>query len=276
MFGLALLSGCYKAWHVAGDREDTNYTSASGYNSDRFDLTDWKITLPIPDKKGKALEVKKLKGFESPYFFNANDGAMVFRAPVDGPTTKNSKYPRSELRERMNGRDAAWTVAEGGVMTATLKIDKAPTTEEGTPGRMVIGQIHGEDDELVRLYWQDNDIYFMNDKSGEDTKEHRFELTDENGQSPDVAPGEVFAYRIEARGDQLEVTVLADNKRYVSRSPINAFWRGHPLYFKAGVYLGLNKSQGARGMGQVSFYALDVGHAPGSGEGGLRLPALHP
>lgn len=265
-FGLALLSGCYQAFQGAG----------KAYNSDHFDLTHWKITLPVPDHKGKALEVKQLKQFESRYFFNADDGAMVFRAPVDGPTTKNSKYPRSELRERRNGRDAAWTLAEGGVMTATLKIDEAPTTDEGTPGRIVIGQIHGADDELVRLYWQNGDVYFMNDKSGEDNEEHRFDLRDANGQEPNVRLGEVFAYRIEARGDQLDVTVLADKKRYVSRTSINEFWRSNPLYFKAGVYLGVNKSQGATGEGRVSFYALDVGHAPGAGEGGLTLPANRP
>ena len=67
------------------------------------------------DSKGKtsgtAKEVKNLIGYEdSRFFYDAKDGAMVFKAGVDGATTSGSKYARTELRE-MDGADrAAWTL----------------------------------------------------------------------------------------------------------------------------------------------------------------------
>lgn len=240
------------------------------HNSDHFDLSNWKLTLPVAGEKGKAEEVKKLKAYESAYFYDAPDGAMVFYAPTEGSTTKNSKYPRSELRERMNGEDAEWKLAQGGTLTATLRIDEAPTTSEGKPGKMVIGQIHGEDDELIRLYWDKRKIYFKNDISGKDGKEHKFRLKAANGNVPNVALGEMFSYKIEAYGDTLSVTVYADGNEYHSVTPINDAWQSDTLYFKAGVYLGVNSSQGASGAGKVSFYALDVAHTQGSGLGGLK------
>lgn len=246
-------------------------TAHSGaYNSERFDLSNWKLTIPAAGEDDKeAAEVKKLEGYESEYFYAAADGAMVFTAPVEGSTTRNSKYPRSELRERIDDKDAKWHLGEGGTMTATLKIDRVPTLK-GKPGKIVIGQIHGEDNELVRLYWDKQKIYFKNDRSGDDGKEHKFHLQDAGGATPKIALGEIFSYKIDARGDTLAVSVYAKGKEYASTSPINPVWQSDTLYFKAGIYLGVNAKQGAAGTGQVSFYALDAGHTPGAGLGGLR------
>ncbi|MBB4000243.1 polysaccharide lyase family 7 protein [Aureimonas pseudogalii] len=127
------------------------------FNSDHFDLTNWKLTLPVDAGNGfggTAVEVKKLVGYEGNHFYDAADGAMVFRADVAGATTSGSKYARSELREMQGSDRAAWTLAEGGTMTATLKVDAVPVRSDGSEGRVVIGQIHGEDEELVRLYWE--------------------------------------------------------------------------------------------------------------------------
>lgn len=247
------------------------WDDSSRANSDQFDLTNWKITLPIPDKKGKALEEKKLKGYESQYFYDQN-GAMVFWAPVEGSTTKNSKYPRSELREREDGKDAKWNLARGGTMTATLRIDQVPQDKDGDPGKLVIGQIHGEDDELIRLYWDNGTVYFKNDISGKDGKEHLFRLRDAAGNTPRVSMGETFAYKIDARGDQLAVTIYADGQEYHSVTAINPVWQKDTLYFKAGVYLGVNANQGATGAAKVSFYGLDFSHEPGGGLGGIQQP----
>src|SRR5690242_13191892 len=100
------------------------------YNSDNFDLSNWKITLPVSSSgsnSGTATEITSLSHYESIYFYDAPDKAMVFKAHVDGATTSGSKYARSELRE-MNGSDrAAWTLKQGGVMSATLKIDHMPS-----------------------------------------------------------------------------------------------------------------------------------------------------
>jgi hypothetical protein len=241
--------------------QHSEWEDDKAHNSDHFDLTHWKVTLPIAGEDGKAHEVKQLKNFSSPYFYDAADGAMVFKAPVEGSTTKNSKYPRSELRERANGKDAFWNLREGGTLTATLRIDEVPTAADGTPGRIIVGQIHGEDEELIRLYWDKNTMYFINDRSKKDNKEHTFALRDENGKKPDISLSEKFSYRIDARGDTLDVTVSADGRDYRSISKINRVWQTDTLYFKAGIYLGVNAAQDASGIGQVSFYRLDVRHA---------------
>lgn len=242
------------------------------YNSDNFDLSNWKITLPVDSEggtSGVAVEVKNLVGYEDPkYFYDAPDGAMVFSAMVDGATTSGSKYARSELRE-MNGSDrAAWKLSEGGTMTATLEVDKVPQ-KDGGPGKIVIGQIHGQDEELVRLYHENGKVYFVNDRAGSSNDETTFALKDASGKEPNISLNEKFSYKIDAKGDALTVEVYADGQTYTSTSKINSVWQSDSFYFKAGAYLGVNESTGS-GNGQVSFYDLDFGHTKGSGLDGLQ------
>ncbi len=241
------------------------------YNSDRFNLKNWKLTLPVDNKgdiNGEALEIRNLDKFESSYFYDAADGAMVFIAHTDGATTSGSTYPRSELREMNGDKRAAWNPSQGGTMTATLKVDEVPSFKNGDPGRVVVGQIHGSDEELVRLYWENNTVYFINDRAGPNNKEIKFNLLSADGKTPDIAFGEKFSYKIDARGDTLRIEVHADGKVYTSTTSINEVWQADSLYFKAGIYLAMNEDSGS-GRAKVSFYGLDFGHTPGSGLGGL-------
>lgn len=229
-----------------------------------FSLRNWKITLPV-DASGRfartAVEVKKLGGYEdSNYFFTGPDGAMVFKAPVEGATTSGSRYARTELREMKGSERAAWNLAQGGALSATLEVNAVPTLYTGKGGRVVIGQVHGQDEELVRLYWESNTIYFKNDQAGPNNKELRFDLKDARGHRPNVSLDERFSYSIKAKGDFLEVAVRADGKLYKSQTRINDVWDTDKFYFKAGVYLGVNEAQGT-GYGQTSFYALSYSHS---------------
>jgi Alginate lyase len=238
--------------------------------SDNFLLENWKITLPVDSKNGHsgtAKEVKNLIGYEdSRFFYDASDGAMVFKADVDGATTSGSKYARTELREMDGTAKAAWDLAEGGTLSATLKVDETPIKDGGDPGRVVVGQIHGQNDELVRLYYEDGKVYFMNDQAGPDDKETKFTFKSSDGEQPDISLHETFSYMIDAHKDKLTVKVLADGQEYVSKTNINDVWDSDTFYFKAGVYLGVNESTG-HGEGQVSFYGLDFSH-DGGGMGG--------
>ncbi len=250
------------------------------FNSDKFNLKNWKLTLPVDAQGltlGVAVEVKNLIGYESTYFFDAPDGAMVFKAMAEGATTSGSSYARCELREMKGLEKAAWKLSEGGTMSATLKVESVPKYADGRGGRVIVGQIHGADHELVRLYWQDNTLFFKNDRSGADDKEHEFRFKDAAGKEPNVVLGEKFSYLIDARGDVLTVEIFADGGRYTSITKINSIWQTDTFYFKAGVYLGVNETQGA-GLGQTSFYALDFGHISGAGLGGLpaTLPPAAP
>ncbi|MBQ0823835.1 polysaccharide lyase family 7 protein [Microvirga terrae] len=237
-----------------------NPSAAPGSN---FDLSDWKIGLPVDSAgsfKGTSREVKALSAYEHPtYFHTAADGAMTFMAPVEGATTKGSKFARSELREMNGSERAAWSLSKGGVMTATLKIDHAPIKFNGTPGRIVVGQIHGQDEELVRLNWENGRLYFVNDQAGPNNSETKFYFYNAAGKQPQVSLNERFSYTISAKADQLVVTVKADGQTYKSVSKINSVWQSDTFYFKAGAYLGVNETQGT-GYGQTSFYALSVSH----------------
>lgn len=241
-------------------------------NSDNFSLHNWKLTLPVDKnggKSGNAAENTNLYGFESPHFYDAPDGAMVFVASHDGATTSGSSYPRSELREMNTGELAGWKASQGGVMTATLKVDKVPTLSDGSSGRVIVGQIHGQDEELVRLYWDKSSVYFMNDRAGSGNKETKFTFANGAGAAPAISLGEQFSYKIDAKGKTLKVDIHADGQIYSSASPINSVWQDDTFYFKAGLYMGVNEKNGS-GTGQASFYGLDFGHIEGSGLGGLN------
>ncbi|MFC5068089.1 polysaccharide lyase family 7 protein [Flaviflagellibacter deserti] len=231
--------------------------------SANFDLSDWKITLPVDSKgsiSGTAVEVTNLSGYQnSKYFYTGTDGAMVFSASVDGATTSGSKYARSELREMDDGERAAWNLKTGGFMSATLEVDKAPIKSDGTTGRLVVGQIHGHDEELVRLYWDNGTVYFVNDQAGSGNKETTFKLADSSGKNPNVSLNEKFSYSIDAHDDVLDVRVYADGQEYKSVTKINDVWDSDAFYFKAGAYLGVNEDTGS-GSGQTSFYSLGFNH----------------
>ncbi|WP_260924688.1 polysaccharide lyase family 7 protein [Novosphingobium sp. 9] len=242
-------------------------------NSDLFHLSKWYITLPIDNAggtSGTASELKSLAGYQSKWFYSASDGAMTFTASVDGAVSKGTKYARSELRESTGSDRAAWTLKQGGTMTGTLSVDGAPTLKNGQAGKMVVAQIHGASDELIRLYWDNGTVYYKNDLAGAKNTELRYDFTDADGNRPSVSIGEKFSYVITAKGDHMTVGVYADGTLYTSSIDVNKVWQSDTLYFKAGVYLGVNETQGT-GDGVVSYYGLDFGHTAGSGLNGLVL-----
>ncbi|SFO55405.1 Hemolysin-type calcium-binding repeat-containing protein [Cohaesibacter marisflavi] len=240
-------------------------------NSDNFDLSAWKLNLPIDfdgGTDGRARTISKLDGYESEFFYDAADGAMVMTASVDGATTGNARYARTELREKDGDESAAWYLSEGGTMTATLRIDEAPTWDNGQDGKIVIGQVRGKVDELVRLYWDNGSVYYYSEHSGPDDKTLKFRFTNEDGDEPSISIGDNFSYQMEVRGDEIKVVIYADGEVYTSETSITDHWTNEPLNFKAGCYLQLNESMGT-GTGQVSFYGLDYSHTEGEGYGGL-------
>ncbi|MFC1455751.1 polysaccharide lyase family 7 protein [Microvirga arabica] len=242
-----------------------------------FSLKHWKITLPTDRNgtfSGTAREVKNLAGYVNPeYFYTGSDGAMVFKAPVEGATTSGSQYARSELREMNGSERAAWTVEQGGSMKATLKVDQAPTLFNGTKGRVVIGQVHGQNDELVRLYWEKGTLYFVNDIAAATGRETKFALINKAGSKPNVSLNEKFTYSIDVKADRVKVTVSADGQTYTALDKINQAWRSDAFYFKAGAYLGVNETQGT-GYGQVSFYDLKFSHPANASQAFSRTGGL--
>lgn len=135
----------------------------------QFDLSHWKITLPVDrNKDGKAdeISVKKLKKYHHPDFFYLNgNNEMVFTAPNKGAKTQNTNNTRSELRymhrgkntkiKTHNGRnnfaikarqDSHKFGAVGGEMTASLRVNHVALNTNSPNDKsaysVVVGQIH--------------------------------------------------------------------------------------------------------------------------------------
>lgn len=104
----------------------------------------WKITFPDGE------EVKQLENVSNEYFYvnDAKDG-IVFFAPVrdSNGTTPNSKYIRSELRERTadGSKDIYWTTDGTHVVYAKQAITHLPIVKP----HLVATQIHGNKDEGI-------------------------------------------------------------------------------------------------------------------------------
>lgn len=191
------------------------------------------MTLPVNEQgvrsgEGDAVELKMLKGLSVPPYFDVQQNSITFVAPTNGARTKGSNYPRSELRE-MDGKgdEYEWQVGDGGRLSATLKVDQLPKANDDMPARVVIGQIHGPDDELCRLYYTDKgELYFIDDKAGDDHEETVFRLVSSKGKEPKIPLGASFSYVIDANAERLSVTVSYKGVDYVGVDPISSFWPG--------------------------------------------------
>ena len=234
--------------------------------SANFDLSEWKLQLPVDADGGfvgRYTEIKKLEGYTGTWFNTGSDGAMVLRAPVEGVTTGGARYARSELRELNPDfaapTNAAWTLQQGGSMAVAMQVDEVPTKFDGSAAKVVIGQIHGGDHQLVRLYWENGSIYWVNGRNEAQTKDVTYLFKDAQGNTPKISLNETFVYTMDVKGHDLRLTLTADGITYTSSITIGPGWDDNQFYFKAGLYLGTNEET-SRGEGQVSIYGVDVRH----------------
>lgn len=148
-----------------------------------FDLTKWKINIPMEDDKpkraGKVMEIsaQDLSNQDNPFshpdwfYTDKKTGAMVFKTPNKAMTTPNSKNARSELRAMLaksykdpknnfaiaSNPDAASYGAIGGQLSATLAVDWVSTSGSDRKNgafSTVIGQIHASDNEPLKIVYR--------------------------------------------------------------------------------------------------------------------------
>ncbi|WP_420833695.1 polysaccharide lyase family 7 protein [Vibrio furnissii] len=139
--------------------------------ADKFDMRNWKITIPSDiNEDGKVDEIEgvaMLSYSHKDFFFLNEEGNLVFEVHNKAVTTKNSKNARSELREMPRGADFSintddlqnhWALSShpqasehsqvGGTLEATLKVDHvsehAKFPERGPAHSVVVGQIHAK------------------------------------------------------------------------------------------------------------------------------------
>jgi Alginate lyase len=212
--------------------------------------TDWKLQLPTDDPNQSGTQVREvrqpaLRTFAQSPWFTANSSCtgIQFRNAVNGVTTPNTSYARSELREMDGSSNASWSSTSG---THTMEIEQAITHLPNDKPHVVAGQIHdGNDRSVFRL--EGSSLYVTRDN---DT--HYKLVTD------DYELGTRFTARFEVSGgdirayynDELQATIPAE------------FTTG---YFKAGVYTQANCDNSDpcsdSNYGQVVVYDVTVTHS---------------
>lgn len=148
-----------------------------------FDLTKWKLNIPMeddkPKRRGKVMQIlpEALNHHQRPYshpewfYTDKQTGAMVFKAPNKAMTTPNSKSARSELRAMLaTGAkdpknnfviaahpDASDYGAIGGRLSAILAVDWVSTSgSDRKKGAFatVVGQIHASRSEPLKIVYR--------------------------------------------------------------------------------------------------------------------------
>lgn len=223
-----------------------------------LDLRRWKLTLPT-GRKGHPTEVRQpgLSSLRSGIFARLTpDRGVAFRAPVGGVTTKNSSYPRSELREMSadGRREAAWSSASGRhLMTITQAITATPRAKP----HVVAGQIHDDEDDVIMIRLEGRRLFVESDGDDVGLLDAHYRL------------GTRFTVAIAATRDGIRVTYNPSppgsgaaaggppKSRVVRVPEVGRGW-----YFKAGCYVQSNPDRGDRptAFGEVVIYALTVRH----------------
>ncbi|WP_298942046.1 polysaccharide lyase family 7 protein [uncultured Psychromonas sp.] len=266
---------------------------------ENFDLTTWYLSQPFDhDKNGKPDNVDEWylnQGYEQPeLFYTGDDGGLVIKTFIKGTrTSKNTKYTRTEMREMLRRGDKSistkgvnknnWVFgsapesdleAAGGVdgtLDVTMKVDHTTSTGElGQVGRFIIGQIHDQDDEPIRLYYRKlpnrdtGSVYFAHENTLEGSDNYFSLVGDLSGEVDDgIALGEVFSYQIKVEGNTMTVTVKRDGKddavQVVDMSKSGYDQGGRYMYFKVGAY-NQNNSGDPEDFVQATFYKIKTSH----------------
>jgi len=306
MKNILLLSLCLIFINCSGSSEDTTPNEQGNLDpkltpSENFDLSTWKLQIPIDldgNEIGDEIKVTPLNNnyVNENHFYTAEDGGLVFKCFVKGfKTSKNTKFTRSELREMLRGTNTRiktkgvnknnWVfggapqadknnaAAIGGNLEATLAVNHVTTTgDKKQVGRVIIGQIHANDDEPIRLYYRKlpnnskGSIYFAHEElGGKDKYTNMIGNKNDDISNPEdgIALGEKFSYTINVTGDILKVTIVREGKENIDATVDmkNSGYNvgGQYMYFKAGVYI-QDSTGNDTDFAQATFYQIKNTH----------------
>lgn len=227
-----------------------------------LDLTTWNLTIPAYDS-ATLIDTQRLNnGYESQYFRRNDDDSISFWVPVNGSHTKDSVYPRTELREtQADGTLSYWPYQNAdNYLSAVLTVNQVPSKN-----KIIIGQIHSKDepgsqnDPLLKLQY-----HYLNGvgrlelllrKRPGDTEVQNILLAE------NVQLNERFSYdlRVTPSG-KLGVSVRSsDGDAGSYYQQLSGYWGDQQLYFKAGAYIQDNYGPTNEG-GRVTFYWLNSLH----------------
>jgi hypothetical protein len=233
-----------------GTRSDDSPGNAS-MPGDLINTDEWYLTLPT-GKKGSpdTIEGSKLAEYHSKYFsLNEQRNGIVFNANAGGVTTKNSKYPRSELREMNGSKKAAWSNKSG---THVFDVREAFTKLPDGKPEVVGVQIHDGSDDVLQVRLEGKKLMVQyNDGRSEAVLDPNYQL------------GTPFDVRIVAANGKVDVLYDGEKKAELPLS-------GSSWYWKVGAYVQANgsKGAGADSTGEVVVYKADITHSGGGSDSG--------
>ncbi|MGB2740074.1 MAG: polysaccharide lyase family 7 protein [Cognaticolwellia sp.] len=269
--------------------------------SHNIELIDWYLSVPTDeDNNGKSDSIKETAladGYADPLFFTlSKDGGLVFTTSVSGyRTSTNTNYVRSELREMLRRGDTSkqtqgvnknnWVFSTapqadldnaGGIdgeLNAELAVNSVTTTgEDYQIGRVIIGQIHANDDEPARLYYRklpgntNGSIYLAHETLGGDDVYYDIIGSRTNSASnpaDGISLDEKFSHSITVLGHTLTVKVVKNDgtefEQIVDMTTSGYDQGNQYMYFKAGVY-NQNNSGDAHDFVRATFYRIDNSH----------------
>lgn len=183
--------------------------NATATSSTLIDLSGW-LLQTVVDNKFKQLNPI---GFESDYFYTQNRG-YVLKVNGNWPTTKNSKFPRTEFRESLNGKPIDWSMTSGRhMLNVSIRID--------TSERKIITQIKSNPSTsgaVIKVWAENNKIWGQCGPHGG----QKFVLTNNYNK-------EILNYSIDVENGV--ATFVMDSKTFECKSTIQS------NYFKVGNYL---------------------------------------
>ena len=212
--------------------------------ADVIDLATWYLTLPTgAEGSPDTIENPNLTKFANEYFKvnNSRDG-VVFSARADGVTTKNSSYPRSELREMNGGEKASWSNTTG---SHTLDVCEAITKTPSSKPEVVAAQIHDGKDDVMQIRLEGKTLMVQyNDGGSEIVIDPNYQL------------GTPYNVRIVAAGGKVDVLYNGQKKAELPLS-------GSGWYWKVGAYVQSSTSKGESpdATGEVTVYSLKNVHS---------------
>jgi Alginate lyase len=229
---------------AAAEEEGGRTASMPG---DLIDTHDWYLTLPT-GKKGSpdTIDGSKLATYHSSFFqLNPQRNGIVFSANADGVTTKNSHYPRSELREMNGSEKASWSNTSG---THVFDVREAFTKLPEAKPEVVGVQIHDAEDDVMQIRLEGTKLMVQyHDGKSETVLDPNYQL------------GTPFTTRIVAANGKVDVLYNGQTKAELPLS-------GSGWYWKVGAYVQSNgsKGDGAGSQGEVVVYKADVTHSGGA------------
>jgi hypothetical protein len=219
--------------------------------ADLIDTNEWYLTLPT-GKKGTpdTIDGSKLADYHSKFFdLNGQRNGIVFNADATGVTTKNSHYPRSELREMDGSKKAAWSNTSGShvfdVREAFTKLPKSKPEVVGV-------QIHDDKDDVLQIRLEGKNLMVQyHDGKSEAVLDPNYQL------------GTPFDVKIVAANGGVDVL-------YNGQKKVNLPLKGSGWYWKVGTYVQSNGSHGdgASSAGEVVVYKADITHSGSESSGG--------